>query len=48
MQSDERNEERDKIPDLSLEKAEGILRNVFQAPGIKPPENCSGIFRRNT
>ncbi len=48
MQNDERNEERDKIPDLSLEKAEEILRNVFQASGIKPPENWSEILRRNT
>lgn len=36
----------DAEPELSLEKAEEILRNVFQAVGMTPPENCSEIIRR--
>lgn len=33
-------------PRLSLEKAEEILRNVYRAAGISPPENCAEILRR--
>jgi hypothetical protein len=33
-------------PRLSLEKAEEILRNVYQAVGISQPENCAEILRR--
>lgn len=33
-------------PKLSLEKAEEILRNVYQAVGMEPPENCREILRR--
>lgn len=32
-------------PKLSLEKAEEILRNVYHAVGMDPPENCSEILR---
>ena len=35
-------------PRLSLEKAEEILRNVYQAVGISPPEDCAEILRRGT
>lgn len=33
-------------PRLSLERAEEILRNVYKAVGVTPPENCSEILRR--
>lgn len=33
-------------PMLSLERAEEILRNVYQAAGISPPDHCGDILRR--
>lgn len=33
-------------PKLSIERAEEILRNVYQAVGAVPPENCSEILRK--
>lgn len=46
VENSQRNENKDMEPELSLEKAEEILRNVYQAVGIVPPENCSEILRR--
>lgn len=31
---------------LSREKAEEILKNVYRAAGISPPDNCGEILRR--
>ena len=42
------NENQEPEPKLSLEKAEEILRNVYQAVGISPPEDCAEILRRGT
>lgn len=33
-------------PKLSLDKAEEILKNVYQAAGISPPDNCAEILQR--
>lgn len=33
-------------PKLSVERAEEILRNVYKAVGVTPPENCSEILRK--
>ncbi|MDE7068140.1 MAG: hypothetical protein K2O83_10825 [Schaedlerella arabinosiphila] len=40
------NEKEEMEPKLGLEKAEEILRNVYQAAGIAPPENCAEILQR--
>lgn len=46
MQNTQPNEYKSREPRLSLEKAEEILRNVYQAVGIAPPENCAEILRK--
>lgn len=46
MQDRQLKENEDMEPKLSLEKAEEILRNVYQAVGMEPPENCREILRR--
>ena len=35
-------------PELSIERAEEILRNVYKAVGAVPPENCSEILRASS
>lgn len=37
---------KDMEPELSIERAEEILRNVYKAVGARPPENCSEILRK--
>ena len=40
------NENEDMEPMLSLERAEEILRNVYRAAGMEPPNNCTDILRK--
>lgn len=48
MQDNRSNENQNVEPKLSLEKAEEILRNVYEAAGMTPPENCAEILRKGT
>lgn len=41
-----RHDIQENIPELSIEKAYEILKNVFYACGMEPPSNCKKILNR--
>lgn len=46
MGNKKRNENEDVELNLSLDRAEEILKNVYQSVGIAPPDNCKEILRQ--